>query len=210
MQNCEIILASASPRRRELLDQIGIRYHVQVPDLDESMHAGESLLAHVQRLALEKAATIHARMCSAATDKLVLGADTVIEIDGDPLGKPRDTAQAQRILTRLSGHTHRVHTAVAVVTGQGDYTDVNTSTVEFMKLDQNQIETYIASGEPMDKAGAYAIQGIAAQFVCCLHGSFSGVMGLPLYETARLLARCGIPTLHASRQAVPALDKERP
>ena len=169
------------------------------------MRAGETVLAHVQRLALAKAAAGQARVRSTATDKPVLGADTVVEIDGRALGKPSDTAQAQQMLARLSGITHRVHTAVAVVATQGEYVDVNTSEVEFMKLDQRLIERYIATGEPMDKAGAYAIQGIAAQFVRCLHGSFSSVMGLPLYETARLLARCNITTIHG-----PLLDETQP
>jgi septum formation protein len=197
LPHCEIVLASASPRRRELLDQIGIHYHVLVTDVNEAMHAGETVLAHVQRLALAKSAAGRARMASSGFDKPVLGADTVVEIDGSVLGKPGDSAQAMQMLARLSGITHRVHTAVAVVAAQGEFVDVNTSEVEFMKLDQSQIERYIATGEPMDKAGAYAIQGVAAQFVRCLRGSFSSVMGLPLYETALLLARCGVATLHA-------------
>lgn len=197
LSDCEIVLASASSRRRELLDQIGIHYHVLASSLDESMRTGESVLAHVQRLALAKAAAGRARVTSAGVDRLVLGADTVVEVDGDVLGKPRDSAHALQILTRLSGNTHSVHTAVAVVTAQGEYVDVNTSEVEFMKLDQYLIERYIATGEPMGKAGAYAIQGTAAQFIRCLHGSFSSVMGLPLYETALLLTRCGVSTIHA-------------
>ena len=197
LSDCEVVLASASPRRRELLDQIGIQYHVLASDVDESMCAGETVLAHVQRLALAKAAAGHARVRSTNADKPVLGADTVVEIDGSVLGKPRDTSQALQMLTRLSGNTHRVHTAVAVVTEQGEYVDVNTSEVEFMRLDHHLIERYIATGEPMGKAGAYAIQGIAAQFVRCLRGSYSSVMGLPLYEIALLLARCGVSTLHA-------------
>ena len=198
LSDCEVVLASASSRRRELLDQIGIQYHVLVSDVDESMCAGETVLAHVQRLALAKAAAGHARVRSTGADKPVLGADTVVEIDGSVLGKPRDTSQALQMLTRLSGNTHRVHTAVAVVSEQGEYVDVNTSEVEFMRLDHHLIERYIATGEPMGKAGAYAIQGIAAQFVRYLRGSYSSVMGLPLYETALLLTRCGISTLHSS------------
>jgi len=197
LQRCEIILASASPRRRELLDQIGMHYHVQVSELDETLRDGETVLAHVRRLALAKAGAVRARVSTTGIDKPVLGADTVVEIDGSVLGKPGDSAQAQRMLTRLSGKTHRVHTAVAVVTARKEYVDVNTSEVEFMKLDQHLIERYIATGEPAGKAGAYAIQGIAAQFVCSLRGSFSSVMGLPLYETALLLTRCGVSTIHA-------------
>jgi septum formation protein len=198
LSDCEIVLASASPRRRELLDQIGIHYYVQPSDVDETMNVDETVLAHVRRLALAKAAIGHARALSTGIRKPVLGADTVVEIDGSVLGKPRDISQALQMLTRLSGNTHRVHTAVAVVTQQGEYVDINTSEVEFMKLDQHLIERYIATGEPMGKAGAYAIQGIAAQFVRYLRGSYSSVMGLPLYETALLLTRCGISTLHSS------------
>ena len=191
LADCEIILASASPRRRELLDQIGIRYHVQAPDLDESMRAGETVLAHVQRLALAKAAAGQARVRSTATDKPVLGADTVVEIDGRALGKPSDTAQAQQMLARLSGITHRVHTAVAVVATQGEYVDVNTSEVEFMKLDQRLIERYIATGEPFGKAGGYAIQGIGAFMIETISGSYTNVVGLPLCALIKALLSVG-------------------
>jgi septum formation protein len=199
LSDCEIVLASASPRRRELLDQIGIHYHVLASDLDESMLAGEAVLAHVRRLARAKAGVGRSRILSNGIDKPVLGADTVVEIDGIVLGKPGDSSQAMQMLTRLSGNTHRVHTAVAVASAQGEFVDVNTSEVVFMTLERRQIERYIATGEPMDKAGAYAIQGIAGQFVRSLRGSFSSVVGLPLYETAQLLARCGVATIHGPR-----------
>ena len=189
-----LVLASASPRRMELLRQIGIDFHVLPVDLDESMQRGETVLEHAKRLAIEKARLGYAQVSAQGDDPVVLAADTVVEIDGDLLGKPRDNRQAAAFLSRLSGETHKVHTAIAVVSGNSELTGISSSEVEFTELSVQQIAAYVETGEPMDKAGAYAIQGIAAQFIVNLNGSYSGVMGLPLYETAKLLAASGIHT----------------
>lgn len=192
--NAQIVLASASPRRRELLEQIGISAMVQAVDIDESRKQGESVIGFVQRLAMEKAErgfeTIH------NINKLpVLGSDTIVEIDGTVLGKPRDRQQAIEMLQRLSGQIHAVHTSVAIVTVDKKIIDTSSSQVLFDELDEQAIENYVATGEADDKAGSYAIQGMAAQFVKNINGSFSGVMGLPLFETVRLLKQCGISPL---------------
>lgn len=187
-----LLLASASPRRKELLQQMGVEFDVQAVDMDESMRAGESVVEHVQRLAIEKARLGYARASSKANDLAVLAADTVVEVDGEVLGKPENSAQAAAFLARLSGNKHKVHTAVAIVTAEHEFTALNSSEVEFAQLTDAQINTYIETGEPMDKAGAYAIQGLAARFVVNLNGSYSGVMGLPIYETANLLSACGV------------------
>lgn len=190
----KIILASASPRRRELLDQIGISYQLHPVDIDESMHADEGVLEFVQRLAREKAATAFQQLLHKDRHIPVLGADTVVEIGGEMLGKPENTTQAAEFLARLSGKEHQVHTAITLKTDTCELSDINTSMVEFAELSPRQIEAYIATREPMGKAGAYAIQGVAGQFVTRLSGSYSGVMGLPLYETAKLLSVCDVST----------------
>ncbi len=192
--SAQIILASASPRRRELLEQIGITAIVQAVDIDESRKQGETVKEYVQRLAMEKAE------CGFATIKNiqklpVLGADTIVEIDGIVLGKPESRQQAKEMLQQLSGQKHAVHTSVAIVTEDKKIIDTSSSLVVFNKLDEQEIEYYVATGEADDKAGSYAIQGLAAQFVKNINGSFSGVMGLPLFETVQLLKRCGINPL---------------
>ncbi len=190
----QIILASASPRRRELLQQICIKAIVQAVDIDESQKPGESVSDYVARLAMEKA------QCGFDTisneKKLpVLGSDTVVEIDGEVLGKPENRQHAKEMLMRLSGKKHEVHTSVAVVTFDKNRVITSSSRVMFKTLAEQEIENYLATGEADDKAGAYAIQGIAAQFVKNINGSFSGVMGLPLYETVELLKQCGVTPL---------------
>ena len=192
--SAQIILASASPRRRELLAQIGIEAKVQSVDIDETQKNGESVMDFVERLALEKA------QCGFDTidneeELPVLGSDTIVEIDGEVLGKPENSQHAKTMLQQLSGQKHTVHTSVAIVTKDKTVLDTNSSQVYFKALDDDEIDSYIATGESDDKAGAYAIQGIAAQFVEKLNGSFSGVMGLPLYETVRLLKQCGVTVL---------------
>ena len=187
-----LILASASPRRNELLQQIGLEFQVRAVDMDESILPGETVLQHVKRLALEKARLGYEQVSQQEHEPVVLAADTVVEIDGDVLGKPANAQQAADFLTRLSGRKHKVHTAVAVVAGRQELTETSSSEVEFTALSEQRISAYVATGEPLDKAGAYAIQGIAAQFIVNLNGSYSGVMGLPLYETAKLLSACGI------------------
>jgi len=186
-----IILASASPRRRELLAQIGVRAFVQAVDIDESHKPGESVMAYVQRLAMEKA------QCGFETIKNdknlpVLGSDTVVEIDGRILGKPKSRQQAKEMLQQLSAKKHTVHTSVAIVTSEISVSGTSSSEVLFDTIEDSDIERYIATGEEDDKAGSYAIQGIAAQFIRNINGSFSGVMGLPLYETAQLLKQCDV------------------
>ena len=182
-----IVLASASSRRRELLWQIGVAHRVAVPQLDEQTLAGESPAAYVQRLALAKAEKI------APAGLPVLGADTTVVLDGQMLGKPRDRADALAMLARLSGRTHRVLTAVALVDSHGCRTCLSDSEVQFRVLEPQECALYWDSGEPGDKAGGYAIQGFGAVFVCALRGSYSGVMGLPLFETAALLDAAGVP-----------------
>jgi septum formation protein len=185
-----LVLASASPRRRELLAQIGVRHRVLALDLDERRRPGEPLEAFVQRLALDKAlAGWHA--LPAVEQGPVLGADTLVVLDGEPLGKPVDREDALNMLARLSGRTHEVLTAVALVTPEPRVC-LQRSRVTFRAIETAERLAYWASGEPADKAGAYAIQGLGAIFVRQLEGSYSGVMGLPLFETAELLAEAGI------------------
>ena len=188
----KLVLASASPRRKELLHQIGAVFDIYPVDMDESMLPGEGVLQHVQRLAMDKARLGFQQLSGRDDDIAVLAADTVVDIDGEVLGKPADNRQAAAFLARLSGKKHRVHTAVAIVTAEHEFTALNSSEVEFAQLTEAQINAYIETGEPMDKAGAYAIQGLAARFVVNLNGSYSGVMGLPIYETANLLSACGV------------------
>ena len=190
----DIVLASASPRRRELLQQIGVRCQVMPVDIDESSLANETPTEYVSRLAREKA--------EAASNLIgndhppVLGADTIVELQGELLGKPADSAQAVEMLTRLSGATHQVHTAVAVVCHGATHQRLQSSRVTFAELTEAQIRAYVDTGEPLDKAGAYGIQGGAAAFIRHLEGSFSSVMGLPLFETAELLAQCGVEPVY--------------
>jgi septum formation protein len=189
----QLVLASASPRRKALLQQqVGVEFEVRPVDMDESMRAGEGVLKHVQRLALEKARLGYTQAALQANDLAVLAADTVVEVDGEVLGKPENAGQAAAFLARLSGKKHKVHTAVAIVTANRELSALSSSEVEFAQLTGSQINAYVATGEPMDKAGAYAIQGLAARFVVNLNGSYSGVMGLPVYETANLLSACGV------------------
>ena len=190
-QSAQIILASASPRRGELLAQIGVRVMAQSVDIDETQKHNELVMAYVQRLAMEKAQ--HGFDTIKNENRLpVLGADTIVEIDGLVLGKPKNRQQAKKMLQQLSAQKHTVHTSVAIVTEEKSLIDTSSSQVLFKTLDGQEIDLYLATGEADDKAGSYAIQGIAAQFIKNINGSFSGVMGLPLFETARLLKQCGI------------------
>lgn len=190
----QIVLASASPRRFELLEQISVRAAVQAVDVDESQKAGEEVLHYVQRLAMEKA---HRGFESIDNphNLPVLGADTIVEVNGIILGKPENRQHAKTMLQQLSGQKHTVHTSVAIVNGNGCICDTSSTQVTFKVLDRQEIERYLATGEADDKAGSYAVQGIGAQFIKRINGSFSGVMGLPLYETAQLLRRCGVMPL---------------
>ena len=194
-----IVLASASPRRRELLAQIGIQCFIHALDLDESILPEETAELYVQRLAIEKArqAKLQIHQNKRLAGLPVLGSDTSIELHGEILGKPLDSAHAAEILAKLSGNTHVVHTAVALATNTGLLTAISGTQVTFSTLSEEQIAMYVATGESLDKAGAYAIQGQAAQFVRQLNGSYSGVMGLPLFETAELLRQANINPLAA-------------
>lgn len=182
-----IYLASASPRRSELLRQIDITHAVRPVDIDESPRAGENPARYALRLAQEKARALWEQL-PVAERRPVLAADTTVALGDEILGKPLDHADAARILGRLSGRAHEVHTAVAVVHAGGADARVCTSTVEFRELTRADVDWYWRTGEPADKAGAYGIQGHAAIFIRHLAGSYSGVMGLPLYETWELLA----------------------
>ena len=196
LQMPELYLASASPRRRELLEQIGVAFRILTVNVDESPHPGESPEAYVLRLALDKAKTAHARF-SSSEDAWVLGADTSVVIDDEILGKPRDQTEGIAMLRRLSGATHHVYTAVSLVGKEQASSRLNISTVRFRTLSPRECEDYWRSGEPVDKAGGYAIQGKGAIFVSRLEGSYSGVMGLPLFETAELLRESGLGSLIA-------------
>ena len=184
MKNINIILASQSPRRKQLLEQIGIFPICQPVDIDETKYTSESPLEYCQRLALEKA---HAGWQQSDKKCMVLGSDTIVVLDGQTLGKPKDITDAFRMLEMLSDRTHQVITAVAIVFESKQKIVVSTSDVTFTKLKIEEINRYIASKEPMDKAGSYGIQGLAAQWIKSISGSYSGIMGLPLYETAQLI-----------------------
>lgn len=197
-----LYLASKSPRRRELLAQIRVEFECIDVDVPEVLAPGEAPEVFVRRLAQDKAGAGFARLADAEQGRSnaagagraeavagsrVLGADTIVLIDGIVLGKPRDRDDGLAMLARLSGRKHRVLTAVALASGRGISTELSSSEVEFREISEDERGRYWDSGEPADKAGGYAIQGIGALFVKHLSGSYSGVMGLPLYETGKLL-----------------------
>lgn len=198
----DLVLASASPRRRELLAQIGMSFRVVVADVDETVLEGESPAAYVVRLARGKALEVLRREEPGLP---VLGSDTAVVVDGEILGKPRDRDEARTMLNRLSGNTHEVYSAVAVAVSEDEVHDrLNITRVTFAELEPEWIESYCDTGDSMDKAGAYGVQGRAAERISRIEGSFSGVMGLPLFETSQLLetvkcyARSGSETVHGS------------
>ncbi|MEO6910280.1 MAG: Maf family protein [Edaphobacter sp.] len=189
-----LILASASPRRRELLTQAALNFTVESADLNEDRFPDEAAAAYVQRLAVEKAQAIWGRhqAADAPDDPLiVLGADTAVVVDGHILGKPTDAADASRMLELLSGRTHAVLTGLAVVTRKGVLSDVEITQVTFNIPEKGEIAGYVASGEPLDKAGAYAIQGYAARWIPRIEGCYFNVVGLPIARTIALLAEAG-------------------
>jgi septum formation protein len=188
-----IYLASNSPRRADLLRQIGVNFHVIAAAIDESATPGETPEAHVTRLALEKARAGHATL-QGEHRRPVLGADTMVVAGDVAMGKPCDREDAIHMLQSLSGRTHRVLSAVALVDA-GEACRLSISHVTFRTLTREECAAYWGMGEPADKAGGYAIQGLAAMFISRLEGSYSGVMGLPLYETAELLAAAGVRLL---------------
>jgi septum formation protein len=188
--NPRFILASASPRRRELLRQVGAAFRVVVAEADESVLPGEEPAAYVLRVARDKALMVQA---SERTALPVLGADTAVVLDRHILGKPVDRAGAISMLRRLSGRTHEVYSAAVLVqAGQAVRECLNTSRVTFAELDPDWIDAYCDTGDSMDKAGAYGVQGRAAEKISRIEGSFSGVMGLPLYETCQLLRQAEV------------------
>lgn len=194
-----VYLASQSPRRRQLLEQLGVRYELLLPDADEDAEALEAVLkneapaAYVKRvtgLKLDSAvARLKRRKLPAAP---ILCSDTTVALGRTIYGKPEDAKDARRMLTELSGHAHRVLTAIAVQSGQRRFDALNTSRVSFEAMTPGQIRAYVATGEPMGKAGAYAVQGRAALHITAIQGSYSGIMGLPIRETALLLRSAGI------------------
>jgi septum formation protein len=191
-----LYLASRSPRRVELLRQLGLRFEVLVADVAEVPAGGEAPADYARRLALDKARAVQQR--APHPGRPILGADTDVVLDGRVLGKPRDRADAIAMLSALSGRSHQVYTAVALLQGTRALSALSVTTVEFGEISPLQAAAYWDSGEPADKAGGYAIQGRGAAFVRELRGSYSGVVGLPLYETAALLRDLGIDVLSAS------------
>ncbi len=196
-----IYLASQSPRRSQLLDQIGVTHQLLPPDADEDSEAlevvlpGESPTRYVQRVTALKLIAARARLTRAGGPKglksaPILCADTTVALGRTIYGKPSDASDAMRMLGELSGRTHRVLTAVAIAHGEHTLYALSESRVEFAVLSRRQIQAYVDTGEPLGKAGAYAVQGHAATFIASIRGSYSGIMGLPLFETAHLLAQC--------------------
>jgi septum formation protein len=182
-----IVLASGSPRRRELLQQLGLALTIMSPDVDETASDGEDPVAYVRRLAIDKAFAVQA-----PADALVIAADTTVDLGGEILAKPLDADDAKAMLRRLSARTHRVHTGVAVRLGDRHVVEVVTSLVTFTPLTPDTIDWYVATGEPLDKAGAYAVQGAGGVFVQRISGSVSNVVGLPLHAVVRLADELGV------------------
>lgn len=190
-----IYLASASPRRREILVSLGFQPVLLAAETDETARPGEAVADYVARMARQKNAAARrlAAQRGLALAQPLLSADTVVALDNAILGKPRDAAHARELLESLSGREHQVWTAVCVSLGGQTLEAAQRSDVRFKELSAQEIAAYIASGEPLDKAGAYGIQGIGGVFVAHLSGSFSGVMGLPVFETVQLLRQLGAP-----------------
>lgn len=190
-----LFLASGSPRRRELLTQIGVPFSVVSASIDETPLPDEPPAAYVERLAREKARAGREQLLTSSPGAAccVLGADTAVVLDEQILGKPVDEAHALAMLMALSGREHEVLTAIAIIEAERCETRVVRSRVSFRSISQQEAALYWASGEPQDKAGGYAIQGLAAVFVAGLNGSYSGVVGLPVCETAELLGQFDIP-----------------
>jgi len=191
-----LILASGSPRRRELLAQAGYEFEVRAAEIDEGLHDGEDPIGYVTRLAREKAAAVFGLLRDRDSSLVVLGADTTVAVDGAGdhgiLGKPSDAADAARMLRMLSGRTHRVITGVSVATAERTVTAAEVTMVEFLTLSEAEIADYVATAEPMDKAGAYAIQGRAARWIPRIQGCYFNVVGLPIALTAGMLEGVGV------------------
>jgi septum formation protein len=192
--NMRLILASASPRRAELLRAAGYAFEIVVADVDESIRPGEAPSAYVRRLAAEKSAAAQSRVArgggperAARLQPIILGADTAVVVDGDILGKPRDDEEAAAMLRRLSGTSHTVMTGVSLRQGAYELGGIESTTVAFRALSADEVAWYVASGEGRDKAGAYAIQGLASRFATRIEGSYSNVVGLPVATVAELV-----------------------
>ena len=193
-----IILASNSPRRRELLERIGITdFTVAAQDVDESVEPGLSPADTVERLSLRKARAAARKF---SPDDMIIAADTVVALDGDVLGKPRDGDHAFAMLSALSGRENRVYTGVTVLRGDKAVTQHEETAVTFRELSPDEIRGYIATGEPMDKAGAYGIQGVGALLVSGIRGDYSNVMGLPVFRLGRILSGFGLDLLQRSAE----------
>jgi septum formation protein len=200
METGFIYLASASPRRAELLRQLGVEFRVRPAALEEAVHPGETPEHYVARAAAEKAAAVSGTIGASDACVAVLGADTIVVADREVLGKPAGRDAAMAMLEQLSGKTHAVLSAVAVTDGAQTQTRLCASKVRFRATTAAERAAYCATAEPFDKAGAYGIQGFAAAFIERLEGSYSAVMGLPLFETAELLGRFALPAwLYATR-----------
>lgn len=202
-----LVLASASPRRRELLTQAGYVFDVIPAHIPEDVKAGEDPIAYVTRLAREKAQAVYAQMSPDAHDPIVvLGADTTVTVDGQILAKPEDAEDAGRMLRMLRGRTHRVITGVALAAAARTEVAAEVTAVRFLTMSDQEIAAYVASGEPMDKAGAYAIQGRAARWIPRIEGCYFNVVGLPLALVSQMLAVQGIETkydAHPDRLTLP-------
>lgn len=189
-----IILASASPRRRQLLEQVGCKFSIVTSEVKENNQLAIPPEQLVIRHALAKARAVSAEAAVGAED-VVIGADTIVVLNGTVFGKPADALGARQMLTALSGNSHLVITGIAVIRSDAFWTDYAQTKVEMMQLTADEIERYIATGEPLDKAGAYAIQGRGAMFVRCIQGCYSNVVGLPLNSLAGLFKKAGINLL---------------
>jgi len=188
-----IILASSSPRRAEILRNAGIAFEIRPTQIDEAALPGETARAMVARLAEAKARAAAAQISADTRESIIVGADTTVELDGEILGKPRDSAHARELLAKLSGRTHHVLTGIFLLRLPGNTTQaaVENSAVTFAPLGENQIDAYVATGEPLGKAGAYAIQGLAGPYILRIEGCYFNVMGLPLARLYRLLRELG-------------------
>lgn len=196
MQDYDLILGSASPRRTEILHQIGVRHRIVPADIDETPKAAESATDYVQRMAIEKAQSVVAKSCETTP---VLGADTSVVCDSKIFGKPCHQSEAMEMLAVLSGRSHWVHTAVAVANQQECAVKISTTEVVFREISSQECKIYWETGEPIEKAGGYAIQGYGAVFVESFSGSYSGVVGLPIEHTSQLLQKFGVPIWNCVR-----------
>lgn len=187
----KIILASKSPRRHEILNLAGLDHEIKVSDADERLPKGIGAAEAAKVIAERKALAVKAEtLCD---NTVIIAADTVVEVDGEIYGKPRDAADAKRMLSKLSGSVHFVHTGISIIDGDKNYSETVTTEVTMREIFEDEIDGYVASLEPMDKAGAYGIQGMGGAFVSSLKGDYFNVMGLPLCRVCSILRECGMP-----------------